>query len=209
MTSQSHGDQESSMVNTARPRSPVGGSRISHRPLVTAGGDTIDIPDPDRLVHLQFRRFAGCAYCNVHLRGFERRHDEIASAGIREVVVFRSTAELLERHHGDVPYAVVLDPEGKLYREWGVGSGLLSVLDPRAAMMALPNLVRSLISRRLGLPPPGQRINGMLGFPADYLIAPDGRIIASKRGRYAGDGWSVDELLALARSHSPSGSSPR
>lgn len=31
--------------------------------------------------------------------------------------MFRSTAELLRRHHGDVPYAVVLDPKGKLYTE--------------------------------------------------------------------------------------------
>lgn len=93
------------------------GSVIGNRKLAAAGGEKIQIPDVERLVHLQFRRFAGCAFCNVHLHSFERRHDEVTAAGVREVVVLRSTAELLRRHHGDVPYAVVLDPKGKLYTE--------------------------------------------------------------------------------------------
>jgi len=32
------------------------------------------IPEPDGLVHLQFRRFAGCPVCNLHLRSFASRH---------------------------------------------------------------------------------------------------------------------------------------
>jgi hypothetical protein len=32
------------------------------------------IPDPGRWVHLQFRRFAGCPVCNLHLQAFARRH---------------------------------------------------------------------------------------------------------------------------------------
>jgi hypothetical protein len=28
----------------------------------------MQIPEPDRLVHLQFRRYAGCPICNMHLR---------------------------------------------------------------------------------------------------------------------------------------------
>lgn len=177
------------------------GSVIGKRTLPGARGEKVEIPDVKRLVHLQFRRFAGCAYCNVHLRPFEVRYDEIAAAGIRELVVFRSTQELLDRHHGDVPYTVVLDPTGSLYAEFGVESGLSAVLDPRASLMALPNVMRSLFPRRLGLPASGERFEGLFGFPADFLIATDGRVAACKYGAYAGDGWSVDELLSLARRH--------
>jgi hypothetical protein len=39
----------------------------------------------DRLIHLQFRRFAGCPVRNLHLRSVVRRHEEVEAAGIREV----------------------------------------------------------------------------------------------------------------------------
>ena len=37
-----------------------------------------------------------------------------------------------------------------------------------------------------------------MGLPADFLIAPSGRIKAVKYGTDAYDQWSVDELLTLA-----------
>ena len=38
-----------------------------------------------------------------------------------------------------------------------------------------------------------------MGLPADFLIAPSGRINAVKYGADAYDQWSVDELLTLAK----------
>jgi hypothetical protein len=37
-----------------------------------------------------------------------------------------------------------------------------------------------------------------LGMPADFLIGPDGAVVARKYGGHADDQWSVDELLRLA-----------
>jgi hypothetical protein len=42
-----------------------------------------------------------------------------------------------------------------------------------------------------------------LGLPADFLIAPSGRINAVKYGTDAYDQWSVDELLTLAKGSPP------
>jgi hypothetical protein len=95
----------------------------------------VRIPDPERLVHLQFRRFAGCPICNLHMRSISRRHDEIVAAGVREVVVFHSSADAMREFQG---------------------------------------------------------------LPADFLIGPDGRVLAVKYGSHADDQWSVDELLDLA-----------
>jgi hypothetical protein len=39
-----------------------------------------------------------------------------------------------------------------------------------------------------------------MGLPADFLIGSDGVILAARYGAYVDDHWSVDELLALARS---------
>lgn len=171
------------------------GEVVGTRTLPTVAGGQFRVPDARRLVHLQFRRFAGCPFCSVHLRALTRRHDEVVAAGVREAVVFRSTAAELERHHGDAPFAVIPDPEARLYTEFGVGSGLGALLNPRALLMALPYVAR-VLPRLPGMPPSAR---SALGLPADFLIAPDGRVLACKYGAHADDQWSVDELLALAR----------
>ena len=73
----------------------VPGSDVPARELTPVGGPPVPVPDPAHLVHLQFRRFAGCPICNLHLRSFVTRHADIEAAGIREIVVFHSTEEEL------------------------------------------------------------------------------------------------------------------
>ncbi len=53
------------------------GDAIRIRELVTIEGDAVAVPDPYRLTHLQFRRFAGCPICSVHLQSVVARHGEI------------------------------------------------------------------------------------------------------------------------------------
>jgi AhpC/TSA family len=163
--------------------------------LTAIDGATVPLPDPKRLVHLQFRRFAGCPVCNLHLRSFVARHDEIRAAGVREVVVFHSPAEELVEHTGDLPFAVVADPDKHLYREYGIESSPRALLHPRA----WPGIVRAIVTglRRGDKHPSRRVVGGRLGLPGDFLIAPDGRTLASKRGVHANDQWSVDELLSL------------
>jgi peroxiredoxin len=171
------------------------GQVIGRKTLVDTDSRPVSIPDESRLVHLQFRRFAGCPFCSLHLRSFARRHDEITAASVREVAVFRATTEALRRHHGDVPFAVVADADGRLYTEFGIGSGPGALLNPRVLLLALPNVLRMLPGLP-GMPASGE---DALRFPADFLIASDGRVRACKYGTHADDQWSVDELLAHAR----------
>ena len=42
---------------------------------------------------------------------------------------------------------------------------------------------------------PVKPTGGPFGLPADFLIAPDGRLAALKYGQHAYDQWTVDELL--------------
>ena len=170
------------------------GSVLRPYDLVTLRGERLRIPDAERLVHLQFRRFAACPICNLHLRSVVARHDEIVATGVREVVVFHSPADAMRPHQGDLPFATIPDPEKTLYAEFGVGTSPLAVLDPR---------VWGTIARAVAQPRPrGTSIKadgGSFGLPADFLIARDGRVVARKYGVHADDQWSVDELLALAR----------
>ena len=176
------------------------GSIVAAHELVGVSGEPVPIPDPDRLVHLQFRRFAGCPICNIHLQSIVRRHDEIAGAGIREIVVFHSTDEELRRYVDDLPFAVVGDPDKALYAEFGVGSAPRAVLDPRAVAPGLVSMARQAIGGIRGQKPLANLhpTGGRLGLPADFLIGSDGRVTACKYGTHANDQWSVDEVLAHA-----------
>src|SRR5437588_11619303 len=107
--------------------------------LTAASGRQVTIPDPggDR-VHLQLRRFAGCPICNLHLRSIVTRHYEIRSHGIREVVVFHSTAKELAKHEAEMPFPLIPDPARALYRRLGAERRPSSLLSPRALRTAIP-----------------------------------------------------------------------
>lgn len=153
------------------------------------------------LVHLQFRRFAGCPVCNLHLRSFARRHDELEAASVREVVVFYSPADELRLHTADLPFAMVADPGRRLYAEFGVTASPRALLDPRAWLPILRAVAFAVGGVLAGtVCPPGLSPHGgRLGLPADFLIGPDGRVIACKYGAHVDDHWSVDDVIAEAR----------
>jgi hypothetical protein len=59
------------------------GHVLSARELVGVRGEVVSLPSEGELVHLQLRRFAGCPVCNLHLRSFAMRRDEIAKFNAR------------------------------------------------------------------------------------------------------------------------------
>src|SRR5699024_2148069 len=124
--------QPSEPQDAARSARVAVGEVVAPRELTTIGSRHVAVPAPDALTHLQFRRFASCPICNLHLRTTARRHDEILAAGIREVAVFHSTAQAMMPHQSELPFAAVADPEQQLYAEFGVEFSLRAVLDPRA-----------------------------------------------------------------------------
>lgn len=177
------------------------GTVIQARELTSVSGEPIPVPDPGWLVHLQFRRFAGCPVCNLHLRSFASRYGELHAAGIREVVVFHSTAEELGPQVADLPFTAIADPRKRLYAEFGVGSARRALLDPRAWPAIVTGVARSLwlAIRRRGSAPALSPHGGRFGLPADFLIGSDGRLLAVKYGDYASDHWQVSEVISLAR----------
>ena len=173
--------------------------------LTATSGQLVTVPDSaGDVVHLQLRRFAGCPICNLHLRSIVDRHDEIRSRGIREVVVFHSTAAELAKHEAELPFPLIADPERELYERLGVERRVSSLLRLRALRAAFAGETAAFGKRstKRGALGPVRPTGGRLGLPADFLIAADGRIIAVKYGRHAYDQWTVDELLDRARSAS-------
>lgn len=170
------------------PRIEVGDVLTAHE-LSDIHDKPVQVPDPDRLVHLQFRRFAGCPICNLHMRSITARHDEIAAAGVREVVVFHSSAEAMREYQSELQFTTIADPGKHLYREFGVESSPKALLSPRAMLSAARGMKGHPMRAAAG------RGEDHMGLPADFLIGPNGHVLAAKYGRHADDQWSVDELL--------------
>ena len=177
------------------------GDEVPTRELTTIRDSRCTVPTPDALTHLQFRRYAGCPICNLHLRSVAKRHHEIVAAGIREVVVFHSRAEDMRPHQGQLPFDAIADPERVLYKEFGVEASIRAVIHPRAWLAPMNPKTYPIVARglRAGGSPGPRHGASVLGLPADFLIATDGVVRAVKYGRHANDQWSVDELLSLAR----------
>jgi len=169
------------------------GDKVDARELTTITGAKVAIPSPTQIVHLQFRRFAGCPICSLHMREVARRHEEVKSAGVTEVAVFHSAADKLRRYQADLPFAVVADPDRTLYQEFGVGSSIAAMLNPRVMGAALRGMRVAKLASAMDL---GEQHTGK---PADFLIGTDGTVLACKYGTHADDQWSVDETLKLAK----------
>jgi len=159
--------------------------------METVAGEAINLPDAKRLVHLQFRRFVDCPICNTHIAESRRRAREIEAAGIKEVIVFHSSPKSIRSYQKDVPFQMVGDPKKALYKYLGVETSLGFM-----SLKALGAGLRGMAHGHFALRFAG---GGPLGLPADFLIAPSGRINAVKYGTDAYDQWSVDELLTLAK----------
>lgn len=78
------------------------GDVVAPRELAAFDGRTVRVPEPGRIVHLQFRRFAGRPVCKLHLRSIAARIADLDAAGIREIAVFHSSAKALREHGIDL-----------------------------------------------------------------------------------------------------------
>jgi hypothetical protein len=179
------------------------GHIIEPQEFLDVRSERVRIPDLRHLVHLQFRRFAGCPVCDLHLHAIAQRHGELLAASIREVVVFHSTAENLLPHARNLPFTVIADPDKCRFAEFGVESGARALLDPRVWVPIVRGVTRSLgrVVRREQSSPTLNPHGGRFGLPAEFLIAGDGKVLACKYGSHAYDQWPVDEILGLAREH--------
>ncbi|HEY6527352.1 MAG TPA: peroxiredoxin-like family protein [Cellvibrionaceae bacterium] len=153
----------------------------------------ITIPSGQGITHLQFRRFAGCPMCNLHLHQFKTRASELAAANIHEVVVFHSSAQRLQEFQNDTPFAMIADPGKQLYRQFAVQESIWAIAHP----VALFTAIYAFISGHRGTSAADESISGL---PAEFLINEKGEMIAVHYGRHGSDHWSVDDVIRKSKS---------
>ena len=168
------------------------GDQIASFTVDTITGIPVTLPIAgSEYTHLQFRRFAGCPVCNFHLLTMARRQDEIAAAGINEVVVFHSHQDEMLKYQAQLPFHCVADPSKRLYRQFGVENSLWALFHPGVLL----NGAKWVVGQRRFY---RKAENGIFGLPADIMINRSGQVVAVKYGNHADDQWSVDDLLKIA-----------
>lgn len=161
--------------------------------LININDQAVAIPQEGKLIHLQFRRFAGCPVCNLHLQTFFKRSDELKANNIHEVVVFHASQQNMLDHVVDVPFDLIADPSRALYKQMGVEASWRALLSVGAVIKAIKGI------GLFGVKMP-QSVEAEFGVPADFLIDDAGKIVAFKYGTHADDQWSVDQVIGLSRS---------
>ncbi|MEL6109783.1 MAG: AhpC/TSA family protein, partial [Planctomycetota bacterium] len=58
------------------------GDTVEIGELESVVGAALSLPPSSGVLHLQFRRYSGCPVCNLHLRSFVTRHDELVARGV-------------------------------------------------------------------------------------------------------------------------------
>lgn len=165
------------------------GERLSPFQLSTLAHGTVTVPEPHH-IHLQFRRFAGCPVCNLHMHRFAQGYDRLERAGIRTVAFFHSSAALMRPYQGSLPFPTVPDPQRRWYQHFGVERSVFAVAHPQVVLSALRGLWSGHANPLAGG-------TDQTGLPADFLLDPSGVIVAAHYGKHADDQWSLDELLEL------------
>lgn len=173
---------------TSKRRLP--GEQLPPLQFTSLHGDAVRVPAAD-LVHLQFRRFAGCPVCNLHLQTFSRAHTRLRDAGVLTVAFFHSSAEQMQPYQGSLPFPCIPDAERHWYEYFGVERSAVAVAHPRVIGAALKGLFTA---------PSNPFVGGsdQTGLPADFLLDRSNVVIAARYGSHANDQWTVDELLELA-----------
>ncbi len=173
--------------------------RVGPLRFETLAHGTFEWPAPSAsFLHLQFRRFAGCPVCNLHMRAFALAIGALAAARVVTVAFFHSTAAQMAPYQGDLPFAVVPDPERLWYAHFGVERSRLAVAHPKVMWSALKGLAVAKSNPFVG---------GLdqTGLPADFLIDREGKIVALHYGAHADDQWTVEDLLREANRGWPTG----
>jgi peroxiredoxin len=142
---------------------------------------------------LSFFRYASCPLCNLRVRELITNHDRFVENGMRILAVFQSPVERISHYVGtqSPPFPLVPDPDLKLYRLYGVESSWRGFV--RAWSLGIPQVFKAVVANGFL---PGTVENQINRVPADFLIAPDGRLIDVYYGRDIGDHIPLDQVFS-------------
>jgi peroxiredoxin len=163
----------------------------------TIDGETISLARfAGKPVLLMFFRYASCPMCNLRLHDLAQRYGDLHEQGLEVLALFHSSSESIRAHAGArrYPFRLIPDPKLEVYRRYGVETSWLRLLLSAARPRFYVDWVRSMWHGFWG------GVAWQMGkMPADFLIAPDGRIAVAHYGADIGDHLPLAKVDAFLR----------
>ncbi len=160
-----------------------------------AEGKLSDVTGQGGTTLLLFLRYYGCPLCQLDLHELAASYEKIKEAGGRALVVLQSDAKALagKLSPEDLPYEIICDPEGELYRAF-------RILPARSMLM----LADEATMKKIGAAAEAGYTHGAyegneLQLPAAFALTSDRVVTACHYGTAAGDVPGMDTLLAWVR----------
>lgn len=149
---------------------------------------------------LAFFRYASCPLCNLRISQLIRHQPELQTHGLHILAIFQSPLERLQQYAGRqrAPFPVIADPDGRLYRLYGVESSWVGFLRGSLRVGALATAAaRGFL--------PGPMDGDKARIPADFLIGPDLVIQTAYYGTDIGDHLPLPNIRQWLDQDSPVG----
>ncbi len=146
-----------------------------------------------KTVLLKFYRFASCPICNLHVRDYVGKADELEQAGITTVMVYHSPRNLMEtKIKTEVPFEMVTDRRKAIFGLYGVDFTWRGMFTLRVWRKYARAMLHGFITRPFG------HEGSMKGHPADFLIDATGIVRYAHYGVDYADSLTADDAIAAA-----------
>ncbi|MBX7147382.1 MAG: redoxin domain-containing protein, partial [Alphaproteobacteria bacterium] len=142
---------------------------------------------------LSFFRNAACALCNLQIHDLIQRYPIYKAKGLEILAVFESSQENMLKYVGrqDVPFPLIADPEGVLYKLYNVENSEIKINHS----MNLPKVQQRVsVAEEKGFSLIPEAESNFYRMPADFLINVEGRIIIAHYAYDLVDHLSQDEI---------------
>ena len=129
----------------------------------------------DQYVLLSFFRNSACALCNLRVHQLIERYPQYQAQGLAVIAVFESSQESIRQYVGkqDAPFPIIPDPDGTLYNLYGV-----EVSEAKVQATLRHDQTQTIIAQayEAGFELTEEPGSNFHRIPADFLLAPDGKI---------------------------------
>ncbi len=145
---------------------------------------------------LSFLRFSTCALCNLRVHQLIERYPSFHQRGLEVAAVFESSPANVRANVDKqrVPFALVGDPEARLYDLLGVETSEAKVQASAKDETLGPKIAAA---AAIGYPLTKEEGSNFFRMPADFLIGPDGRFLAAFYSQAIGSHLPFDTIEAV------------
>jgi len=135
---------------------------------------------------LSFYRNGACALCNLQVHKLIERYPAYRRQGLAVLAVFESSRESILQYVGkqDAPFPIIADPRGHLYARYGVENS-----DEKVQASMKNPVVADVVKEAAasGFVLTAEEGSNFFRMTADFLIAPDQKVVAAHYAEYVGD----------------------